>query len=101
MLLQRCHQSYWWAQLCPVMGQSELVERVSVQHGGSLWSLLTEDTPAASPLLKPCHVHLPSALFQTENNFLLIWFSCKTKQIKLETNFLLLDAVIMESSQFN
>lgn len=35
----------------------ELFGTVSVQHGGSLWCLLTEAIPAAPMLPKPCHIN--------------------------------------------
>jgi len=35
----------------------ELAVTGSTRHGGSFWHLLTEATPAASPLPKPCHAN--------------------------------------------
>ena len=35
----------------------ELVGIGSIRHGGSFWQLLTEATPVASPLPKPCHAN--------------------------------------------
>jgi len=40
----------------------ELADIGSIRHGGSFWQLLTEATPVALPLPKPCHTN-PLHLF--------------------------------------
>jgi len=58
MLSQRRYQCRWWARPWPSVGpsQSQLVTG-SVRHGGGFWHLLTEVTPVALQLPKPCHIN--------------------------------------------
>lgn len=56
MLLQRCHQCRWWAQLLLVVGPFCSWLEVTVWHGRPC-CLFTEATSASPPLPKPCHIH--------------------------------------------
>lgn len=84
----------------------EQAETGSVWHGGSPWSRLAEDAPAASPLPKPCHINPIQRLITVYFGFgisltlLKQTWSFLRSWLRVWREYYLLEEVAEKSSQF-